>query len=293
MAEPLASPKILKRFIAAELQRMRKAAGKERAEAAKRLGLRTATTIVHHESARNLPKPAELEILLGFYGLPERIELFRELMDAIHRNKDWWAPHTGAFPAWFDLFLGLESVAATIESYDAAVVPGLLQTPAYAEAVMRAGQPNLAEDEVRARVELRTARQQVLHREPEPPQVWSVLDEAVLHRVPADPRTTRDQLEHLLAAAELPHVELQVIPFGAGLHPGLYGTYTVLGFDHDMLGGSVVYADGQPRGVYHEAEAVVGSYATTLNRLRVMAADQKHSRAIIRARIDALTKECV
>lgn len=291
MAETPVPPKIMRRYLATSLRQLREAAGFKQDAAAARLGLKTTTTITHHETARNLPKVAELEILLTFYGAPDRIPTFVDLLKTIRAGKDWWEPHQNAVPAWWDLFLGLETSAVRIASYDAATVPGLLQTPEYAEAIIRAGQPDVREGSIGPRISLRMARQEILYREQSPPKVWTVLDEAVLHRVAGSVRTTRDQFAHLLKMAALPQVDIQVLPFSAGQHPGADGTFTVLDFDSEMLGGSVAYTENRLRGSYHEKHADVVTYTDTLSRLQVAAATQKQSRAIIQRQVDVLTKE--
>ncbi|MGP4019055.1 Scr1 family TA system antitoxin-like transcriptional regulator [Saccharopolyspora sp. 5N708] len=116
-----------------------------------------------------------LEKLLELYGVPERVEFFIDLLARAKKGSDWWArfdfdTDQATLPSWFKLFLSLESEAVQIEGWDAQVVPGLFQTPEYAEAVVRSGAEDLSVAEVRDRVELRTARQQevleLLQRQP-------------------------------------------------------------------------------------------------------------------------------
>lgn len=286
-----ATPKIMRRYLGTQLRKLRTAAGKTRDDAVARIDARSPATITAHEQGTTLPKAAELELLLQLYGAPERTEMLRTVLQAIRRGKDWWVPFGTAVPKWFDLFLGLESAAVSVESYDAALVPGLFQIPAYTEALIRAQKPHRAEEEIAQRVELRRARQELLHRTPTPPKVWRVLDEAALYRGAGGPAVLRDQLAHLLEVAALPHVDLQILPFAVGPHPGSDGTFTVLTFSSELIPGDVVYTDGLLQGRYHEDVDEVAVFTEALNRLRVLAASQTESSGIIRQRIDALTKE--
>jgi transcriptional regulator with XRE-family HTH domain len=155
------SPTVLKRYVALELRRLREAAGFKREQVAARLRC-AVSHISHLEIMRNLPKAAELEVLLNFYGAAERTAAFLELVDAARKGRDWWLPFKDAAPEWLDLLLAMESSAMQIDSYDSMVVLGLFQIPAYAKAVIRADEPELADAEVARRIELRMARQDVL-----------------------------------------------------------------------------------------------------------------------------------
>ncbi|MGI9003203.1 MAG: helix-turn-helix domain-containing protein, partial [Pseudonocardia sp.] len=102
------SPAVLKRWIALELRRLRKATGKGRPEVGKRLK-QSRTSIGHLETARNLPSAAVLEVLLGFYEVPERLPFLLDLVEAARKGRNWWEKIADAAPSWFDLYLGLEA----------------------------------------------------------------------------------------------------------------------------------------------------------------------------------------
>lgn len=275
------SPTALRRWIAYALRDMREAAGKSRQEAAARLG-KNPSQLGHLETGRNLPAPADVEVLLEFYGYPERIAGFRELLRAAKRGRDWWRGLRDAVPDWFDLYLGLESSAVQLASYDSLVVPGLLQTPAYAEAIIRDGDPGVTEAEVARRVELRLARQQLLDRPEAPLRVWSVLDEAVLHRPVGGPAVLREQLHHLVALAHRPTIDIQVLPTATGAHPGLDGTFTILTFPPELPGDpTLVYVETRLQGYYYEEPAQVLRYRTDLSRLQALALPPADSVAVI------------
>jgi transcriptional regulator with XRE-family HTH domain len=283
------SPALLKRYIALELRRLRVASGLRRDQAAARLRC-ALSHVTHLETMRNLPRAAELEVLLDFYGAGERAPAFLELLDAARRGRDWWSPFRGTEPDWFDLFLAMEASAARIESYDPMVVPGLLQTPGYAAAVIAAGQPGLQAAELRRRVELRLARQAVLDRCPAPPQVRCVLDESVLLRAAAPAGVMAEQLHRLVALSRRRHVWVQVLPLAAGLHAGLDGGVTALAFPPELSGDpGVAYVDNPFRGTYCDRSDEVRRCRNTLARVRSSALDPDASRARLARRLKEIT----
>lgn len=274
------SPALFKRMIALSLRKWRLEAGLPQKEAAARLD-RTVQHISNLESGQ-LPTAADLELLLGLYGKADRIPFMRELLSAARKAKTWWTAMSGAVPKWFDLFLGLESGAAELFSFDTVVVPGLLQTPEYASAVLR-GNPDLSDEQVEQRIKVRLGRQRILDRETEPAHVWTVLDESVLYRQRGDEVTMRTQLKHLLEMSKRPRVDIQVLPFDAGATPAQDGgTFTVMKFLPEMEGDpGLVYLELLTGGMYFEKPEEIAEYQRALTRLHALAADQKTSRGII------------
>ncbi|MFE2750883.1 helix-turn-helix transcriptional regulator [Actinosynnema sp. NPDC059335] len=266
------SPTVLKRWVAFELRKLREDAGISRDEAAKSIK-GSVQNIGHIETARSLPKPLELERLLELYGVPERSEFFLELRTRAKKGRDWWIGFDeSTVPEYFKLFLGLESSAVKIESWDAIVVPGLFQTPDYARAIIRGGRPEFRATEVEKRVELRMARQaEVLHQE-DAPQVWAVISEAALRLEVGSRAILRAQLERLLELREHPNIEMQVLPASAGAHTGVDGGFIVLTFPNELAHDpGCVYVEGRVRGVYYEEPAQVLAYRDALTRLQMRA----------------------
>jgi transcriptional regulator with XRE-family HTH domain len=275
------SPAVLKRWIALELKRLRKEAELKQKDAATRIG-RSQQHIGYLESARNLPSAGDLELLLGLYGMRERVDYMRELLTAAKKGRNWWTSLSSAVPKWFDLFLGLEAGAAELSSFDALLVTGLLQTRGYAEAVIKAD-TDLTDDEVRQRVELRMGRQRILDRGDDPVRLWTVLDESVLYRKLGDHSVMRGQLAHLLRMSERPRIDIQILPLDAGTHTALQaGTFTVMKFPPDMVGDpGVVYQELIDTGLYIEEPDEMKLYERTLTRVHTLAATSEDSRSII------------
>ncbi|MGH3770121.1 MAG: helix-turn-helix domain-containing protein [Pseudonocardiaceae bacterium] len=283
------SPTVLKRYVALELRRLREGTGFTRERVAERLHC-VVSHISHLETMRNLPKAAELEVLLGFYGVAERTAPFQELVDAARKGRDWWLPFKGTAPEWFDLFLAMESSAMQIDSYDSMIVPGLFQTPAYAKAVIRAGEPELSDAELARRIEQRMARQDVLTRQPDPPIVWRVLDESVLHRPAGEPRVLAEQLEHLVKLLDLPALTVQLLPLEAGVHAGIEGTFTIMTFPPELVGDpGIAYVESRIGGTYYEDPAEIMTYRNTMRRIQVHARTPQETRTLLVRRIEELT----
>ncbi|MGH3586543.1 MAG: helix-turn-helix domain-containing protein [Pseudonocardia sp.] len=283
------SPTVFRRYIALELGKLREAAGFTRDQVAKHLGCAVGT-VRHLEVARNLPRPLEVRALMALYGVEHRTESFLALVDAARRGKDWWVKFPGV-PKWLDLLLGMEASAVTMHSYDNTVIRGLFQTPAYAEAIIRAMEPELPDDEVQQRIEVRMVRQDVLTRRPDPPAVWCVMEESVLDRRPPKPEVMREQLEHLISLSELPKVHIQILPKGpAGLHAGLDGTFTILTFGPEFEGDpGVAYVQSRISGTYYENAAEIARYHETWGLVQLQALNPDESRALLARRAEEIT----
>ncbi|WP_188316432.1 helix-turn-helix domain-containing protein [Solihabitans fulvus] len=277
------SPTVLRRWIAFTLRRLRQEAGKSRRDVVDLAGC-TLAHVSHIETGRNLPAPLECDALLEFYGVPERTEFFRELLHGARKGRDWWTSKTflGAVPSWFDLYLGLESSSVAVRSFDALVVPGLFQTADYARAVIEGSVPELAGNEVRRRVELRLARQQLLRREPDPLAVSAVIDESALRRLVGSPAVLLAQLARLAELAELSTIDIRVLPANVGAHTGLDGTFTMMIFPHELPGyPGAVYVETRLRGHYYEEPAEIAEYHEVFTRLRTQAGSPSDAPATI------------
>jgi hypothetical protein len=168
----------------------------------------------------------------------------------------------------------MEQAASVIRSYEVQFVPGLLQTNDYARTVVRLAHTN--PDEVERRVELRRRRQEVLTTT-NAPQLWAVIDEAALHRLPGGAALCRAQFDHLLALDELPNVSLQIATFGRGVHPATGGPFTILRFPvQDLL--DVVYLEHLNGALYLDKACDVEDYVDVWHRLCVQIDPPERSR---------------
>lgn len=270
-------PTIRRRRLASELRRLREAADLTIDEVAEKLEC-SASKISRIETGHVGVTPRDARDMLELYGMTgdEREALVQLAREA--RKPGWWQAYKEVFTG---TFVGLEADASSLRAFQALLVPGLLQTEPYARAVIRAMRPDADESDIQRRVAARTARQQLLL-EPNPPEYWAVIDEAVLHRIVGGPEVMAHQADRLLAVAQLPHVTIQVVPFGAGAHPGMEGPFLILGFP-EQADPDVVYVDSTSGGFFLELPPDVRRYILMFDHLRATALKPDDSVEVIAA----------
>lgn len=216
-------------------------------------------------------------------GARPTLELARALdvaLDADDLLVDLWPyVYREAFPDWFRKFMEYAARAVIIREYAAHVVPGLLQTEDYARALLRVGRTLGSEEQLEERVSLRMGRQERLCT-PDRPELWAVLDEAVLRRPVGGHVVMREQLARLLGTTAEPHVTVQVLPFDQGEHDVLGGSLTVLTMPD---GSEVAYTEGAHYGQLIEDPDEVRSFALSYDRLRAAALPPLMSLDMIRS----------
>jgi len=178
-------------------------------------------------------------------------------------------------PNWLQSYLGLEAAATVIRSYEVQFIPGLLQTPDYARAVILLGYAAAPEDEIERRVALRMERQQLLNK-PTAPTLWMVIDEAALRRPMGGTAVMRGQIQALIAATERPNIKIQVLPFRVGGHAAAGGAFTILRFLDNELP-DVVYIEQLTGALYLDKRDDVDLYAATIDELCVQAEPPENS----------------
>src|SRR5579875_2580644 len=213
-------------------------------------------------------KERDIADLLSLYGVTDPDE--RESLVSLARQANspgWWHKYGDVLPDWFQVYVGLEEAATLIRLYELQFVPGLLQTPDYARAVIRLGQRSAPPEEVEHRVGLRMDRQRLLSRAA-PPHLWVILDEAVLRRPMGSATIMRGQIERLITAAKEPNITLQVMPFRAGGHSAESGGFTLMRFpDLDLP--DVIYLEHLTSAVYLDKRDEVERYTEVMERLSV------------------------
>jgi transcriptional regulator with XRE-family HTH domain len=211
-------------------------------------------------------KTRDINDLLDLYGVTDQQERSRILSIAAQAGEpDWWTSYSDVLPGWFENYLGLESVAATIRSFEIQFVPGLFQTKDYARAVTQLAQRAPSEEETERRVGLRLHRQHLLT-QPNPPKIWSVMDEAVLRRPIGGRAVLRAQLRRLIEVAALTHVTIQVVPFARGGHAGASGSFSLMRFTEQELP-DVVYVEQLTSALYLEQRSDVEHYLEVMDQL--------------------------
>ena len=215
-------------------------------------------------------KERDVVDLLKLYGVEDPGERERLLTLAREANTPgWWHSYGDVLSTWFQNYLDLEQAAELIRTYEIQFVPGLLQTDAYARAVITLGHGTATAEEIDRRADLRMARKQMLQRD-ESPRLWAVLDEAVLRRPIGGKEVLREQIESLLAMCAQPSVRLQVIPFESGGHAAAGGAFSILRFPYPDMP-DVVYLEHLTSGLYLDKREDVDQYAAAMGRLTIEA----------------------
>jgi hypothetical protein len=225
-------------------------------------------------------KERDVTDLLLLYGVDDEREHERLLAMTREANAPgWWHRYNDLLPAWFQNYLGLEEAATYIRTYEVQFVPGLLQTAAYARAVIMLGHGQADVSELDRRVELRMARTQLLAR-PDAPRLWVVLDEAVLRRPIGGKAVLHAQLTSLLEHCDNPNIQLQVVPFFSGGHAAAGGAFTLLRFPLQDLP-DTVYIEHLTNALYLDKREDVDRYAAAATKLFIEAEPPDRTPAIL------------
>lgn len=269
------SPTVRRRRLASELRRRREEASLTIDDVGEKLEC-SASKVSRIETGQVGVNPRDARDMLDLYGVDEDerealVQLAREA-----RKKGWWHAYNEVFTG---AFVGLESEASTLRAFQCLLVPGLLQTEGYTRAVIKAIRPDARESDLERRIAGRLQRQRLLV-ESDPPEYWAVIDEAVLHRPVGGPTVMHKQLTHLLKLAELPHVNIQVMPFENGAHCAMEGPFLILGFP-ELTDPDVVYVENTTSGVYLEQHSDVRTYTLMFDHLRAYSARPDESIAMV------------
>ncbi|MGC4804850.1 helix-turn-helix domain-containing protein [Micromonospora sp. DT233] len=252
-------PTVVGRGLGGELRELRKERGLALRRVSTRLGWQPSKLSRMENGIQGIPA-ADVASLLVIYGITG--EERKRLLGMAERSAEtgWWEA-IGGLSEESRTLIRLEAEAAEIVNWEPLLVPGLLQTPDYAQAVMvGCGVPA---DEAHGRVAARLGRQAILSR-PTPPTLHALLDEAVLRRALGGPRVMARQLRHLAEVAERPNVTLRVVPLAVGGHTGLDGSFALFDFPRNR---SVVYLDHKLTGLFLEEAPQVAHFRREADRL--------------------------
>lgn len=227
----------------------------------------------------------DVKNMMQVYGAdPEMLEPLQALAKE-SKQRGWWHSYGDVIPDGFDLYIGLEEAASQFRSYEAELVPGIFQTEDYARAVISGHNPDQDDDETDRRVSLRIKRQSILTRTVQPR--WDVvLNEAFLRRPVGSPAVMAAQLDRLREVADLDNVNLSVIPYSAGFHPGItVGTFILLSFPMTAVGRpsepDTVYVELFTGALYLDEDPKVEKYRAAFTRLQASALDEKGSKTML------------
>lgn len=261
------SPTVLKRRLGTELRKMRRGKKLTALQVAESFGW-SESKVSRIESGKSPLSDKDARSLLGLYGI-ENSEEVQQFVNLVRKSRQqgWWHSYGDALPDWFKAFVGFETDASAIRTYQAELVPGLLQTKAYAFEVIRAMNPDESADESENRASLRFERQEILGRkDPAPPRLWTILNESVLRRVVGSGTVMAGQLNHLADLVDShPGVTVQILPFDAGAHASMGYSFSILSFSD--VPGSIAYTEALTSATYIDKEQDLVRHEEIFQRL--------------------------
>jgi transcriptional regulator with XRE-family HTH domain len=280
------APTLLKMLVGAQLTGIREDAGFAQEQAARAVGFSPAKlSRIEAGKGRRPPTEADVRALLDLYKAEEHeASVLLQLLQRAGEPGWWQRFDKRLVPEWFDRLVGLQEAAGSIRTFEIQYVPGLLQTPAYTRAVVERGLPSAPAREVNRRVELRMKRAELLQRA-DAPQLWAIIDESVLLRVLGSRAIMREQLEHLIKMAQLPHVTVQVVPLDVtdASAPAIPVTYLRFG-GLDLP--DIVYLEHIRSATFLEDRDETEQYRVSLDQLADDALDPRASLVRMRETLD-------
>lgn len=248
------------RSLATELKELRAEAGLNTRAAAKLVGM-SASTLNRLENGGKGIEPEDVSALCVAYQVtgPERDRLLS--LSREQHMPGWWETTGTPLPQQLPALIRFEAEATRFVDASMLLVPGLLQIPEYTRAVMAAG--DISEEDSEARVATRLGRQAILSK-PRPPAYLAIIDEAALRRPVGGAAVMAAQVAHLIGSAAKPHIDIRVIPFSAGPHTGLDGTYVVLEFTKAR---TIVYLEHKQSSLFLDAPEEVAPFQEATDSL--------------------------
>lgn len=271
-------PSVRRRQLGAMLRKIREDAGKARKDAAEWLEIGE-PTISKIELGRQAIKGPNVRLLCQLYDVDASTvdTMLRLASEANQRG--WWTAYRDTVPDWFRQFVGLEGDAEVMWEYQAEYVPGLLQTPAYVDAITRAVEPDYTDDMVARRVELRQTRQAQLD-DVRPPEMRTYINEAVLYRLVGDDEVMREQLDYLVECSKQEHITIRILPFRVGAHAAMDGSFVMMQFPEEESP-AFAYVENRRGGVYQEDPGDIKAYTVLVDQLAEVAVSEEDSREMI------------
>lgn len=264
------SPRVRRRRLGIELRQLRENAELTIEQVAVRLEV-SDSKISRIENGQVSATPRDVRDMAELYGVTgQRMENLMQLARET-REKPWWIGYSDLQPE----SAAYEAEASSILMFAQTIIPGLFQTPDYARAVLSKILYDLPPEQIERRVEFRMKRQARLA-ESTPPQLWAIIDEAILYRMVGGPMTMHHQCKSLVETATLPNVTLQLLPFARGAHAGLDGPFMVIRFpeptDRDMI-----YFEHTGSEHYLDDPKVISLYLSLFDHIRAAALEPDES----------------
>ncbi|GAB2494954.1 helix-turn-helix domain-containing protein [Nocardiopsis aegyptia] len=271
---------VTRRTIARVMKRARIRAGIKSGAAARHADISPGTLTKYEKAENPWPVPV-VYVLSEYYGLSTED---RDKLVNLARQKElgWWHRHRD-IPEWFESYVGLESEAHTVLNFEDGIIPGLLQTADYARAIFTSDVDAGSDEQVEAHLTVRLERQRRLTGD-SPLKLHAVINESALYRNVGGVDVMRDQLAALLDRAELPNVDLRVLPFEAGAHAASEGSFVIMQFPdllEDVSFDDVVLVEYRAGAVYLEKDHEIELFSRIFQRIQSQALSPEESVKLI------------
>jgi transcriptional regulator with XRE-family HTH domain len=282
--DPRVGPTALRLMLGMQLRQLREDRNVSAADAARAIRA-TPSKISRIELGRSAIKEIDVLDLLAYYGVdPAEREQFLKLAEQASYH-GWWHRYGDILPPWFQTYIGMEESARAIRAYEPLFVPGLLQTPQYAAAVLALG--DIPPSEAERHVILRKERQRRFTEGQL--KLWVIIDESALRRPVGSVAVLRDQLSYLISLSTRKNLTLQVTPFGAGGHAAP-SAFTILRFNEPELP-DMVYVEQLTGALYVDKREDVDRYLLAMERLSIISAKPAQTRGILSTIINQLEEK--
>ncbi|MFK0160714.1 helix-turn-helix transcriptional regulator [Streptomyces sp. NPDC090493] len=280
MATAQTPPPVLRRRLGGLLRHYRKASGRTLAQAASILDWEN-TRLSRVETGQYQIRADEVSTLLREYGITDA-ETVAEVTRVISSGpRAWWAAYADVLPQTYADSIALESEAVVIRAYFPQLIPALLQTPAYAHAIISSSPRAATQETATALVQVRQGRKEILTRPAGPTELRTVIDESALYpRAGSASDVMRDQLLSLLDMSERENITLRVMPLDAPVHSGLTSNMTIMDFRAPWP--SLVTVDHTRGGVFLEAPEDVTAFTEVFDAVYEAALPTDESRDVIK-----------
>jgi transcriptional regulator with XRE-family HTH domain len=279
MAE-VGSPLVQRRRLRTELKKARQTSGLTQDQVAGEMDW-SLSKIIRIEAGSSGISANDLKALLQLYGVkdPGQVDSLVALARAA-RERSWWSAYRDVASQSLLQLIEYESEAHAVRQFETLFIPGILQTEDYARAVLQNHyDEGPGSEQLRALVELRTRREDLFDAE-NGPSFHFVLDEAVVHRLVVGPSVMRRQLRRLIEVANRPNITIEIVPFSAGLHPGMKGPFEIIEFADPPVS-DIVYLEGPRVDIISDDPEEILKYREAFERLVKASLGPRDSLALI------------
>lgn len=277
MPAPSIGSTVPRRQLGRELTKLRNLTGMSQRKAAKELEW-SEPKLWRIEHGLTSLRSLDVKNMCELYGADQKLTEALMALAKETKSRGWWHAYGDVIPRWFEVYVGLEAAASRLLEYQPELVPGMLQTEEYATAVLRTAD-NPSEADIKRQLKVRLGRQRVVVLEDQP-EVAVILNEAVLRRPVGGPEVMAAQLGQLCSLSERKDLSLRVVPFAAGAHGSMLGSFTILEFPNNGEP-DTVYVEELTGALYLDKAEEVAAYHYQFERLLEHALDEDQTRDLM------------